>query len=178
MVTNTPTRLKNFQDLAPQARRHVADNMKERVYATITLLAVITPLWKDADRHTHWGAAGDIGGAVVALWLATLVATRLSHRAVHGRHMNMREYRAAAFSASGLLVPAVAPLLLIGLSATGLFGLATALYGSIIVLLVSLMLISFIASRRMYQNPWQILAISGFEMLIGAGVIWLKLLLD
>lgn len=154
---------------------YVAENMKERIYATITLLALIVALWQTAADHSVGGSVASIFGTVVALWLATLISSRISHRAVHGKSMASRDLGRLAFTSSGLFVPAIVPILLILISTTGLMSLKTAFMASIVALLLSLFLLSFTAGRRIYTSPLRLIVVSTAEMTIGIGVILLKL---
>jgi len=109
-------RVDRLQDASSEALEHIADNMKERIYATITLLAVIAGLWQTAEHHTTQGIIGSIIGTATALWLATLIAARMSHRAIHQRSMTPRGYRRLLFTSSGLFTPAIVPILFVILS--------------------------------------------------------------
>lgn len=171
-----PRNRQRFEDLPLEAREQFAENTKERIYSTITLLAVITALWHGAEHHSHIGALATIVGSVVALWLATLMSARMSYRAVHGKGMPLEKYRSIFFSASGLLAPAIAPVFFIILSKLGALTLANALLVSMIVMLLSMFFFSFLGSRKVYDSPFKILTISFLELCIGLGVVALKLL--
>lgn len=158
-----------------ELREHIAENMKERIYATITLLAVITALWQSADHHSAWGIIVSIVGTSIALWLATVISARISFRAVHGKSHGRSDMFKLMFTSSGLFLPAIAPTLLVLLSSTGLFELRGALFASIIVLLLSLFTLSFTASRRIYPTKSRAFLISVLEMSVGIGVVLLKL---
>lgn len=161
--------------LSTERLEHIAENMKERVYATLTLLAVITALWQTADHHTAAGAIASIVGSTTALWLATIISARMSYRAVHGKRMSVGNYRKMIFTSSGLFAPAIAPAIFILVSSTGAITLSTALLASVVVLAFSLFLFSFVAGRRIYGFGFRLIAISALEMLLGIGVIALKL---
>ena len=169
-------RRRRFEDLPLEARERYAENTKERIYSTITLLAVITALWHSSAHHSHVGALAAIVGTVIALWLATLMSARMSYRAIHGKGMPLEKYREIFFSASGLLTPALAPILLVLASKAGAMDLSTALLVSMIVLLASMFLFSVLGSRRIYDSFLKILTISLLELSIGVGVVALKLL--
>jgi uncharacterized protein YacL len=157
-------------------REHLAENMKERVYATITLLAVIATLWQTADHHSVKGTLASIVGTVIGLWLATLIAGRVSHRAVYQKSMHQHELAKLLFTSSGLLVPALVPSLLVLLSGTGVISLQDALLGGMVVLLLSLFTLSFMAGRKIYTSRGRVILISSLETLVGVGVIALKIL--
>jgi hypothetical protein len=164
-----------LDSLPPEAREHVVENMKERIYATLTLLAVIAALWQTAEHHTAAGAIASIIGSATALWLATLIAARMSYRAVHAKHMSTSDYRKILFTSSGLFGPMLPPVFFILISLTQVISLSTALAASMVVLALSLFFFSFMAGRRIYGFGSRLIVISALEMLLGVGVIALKL---
>lgn len=163
-------------DLTVEIREHLAENMKERVYATITLLAVIATLWQTSDHHSIKGTVASIVGTVIGLWLATLIAGRVSHRAVYQKSMRRHELAKLLFTSSGLLVPAFLPTVFVLLSGFGVISLKNALLGGMVVLLLSLFTLSFAAGRKIYTSRARIILISALETLVGVGVIALKIL--
>lgn len=167
---------KRFEELPLEAREQFAENTKERIYSTITLLAVVTALWHSAVHHSHIGTLAAIVGTVGALWMATLMADRMSYRAVHGRSMPTQKYREMFFSASGLLTPAVAPMFFVAISMSGAFSLSVALLVSMIVLLLSMFFFSVMGARRIYDSWLKVLTISLVELSIGLVVVGIKLL--
>lgn len=169
-------REQRFEDLPLEAREQFAENTKERIYSTITLLAVVVALWHGSSHHSSIGALATIIGTVVALWLATLMSARMSYRAVHAKGMPLSEYRKIFFAASGLLAPAIVPSLLVILSAANVLDLKRALFASMVVLLLSLFLFSVMGSRRIYDSFGKVLLISLAELGIGIGVVAIKLL--
>ena len=176
MSTKKPTRSERLANATPDMLEVIAENMKERVYSTITLLAVLTVLWQNAEHHRVFPTIMTILGSVVALWLATMISIRLSYRAVHGRPINMTDYRKALFSASGLLAPALTPVLIVAVSGlTNWYSLKSALMASMIVSLLSLFFISFTAGRKIYNSLGRLLVVSTLEMSVGIGVILLKI---
>lgn len=165
-----------FEDLPLEKREDFAEHTKERIYSTITLLALITALWHGAAHHTPGGVIISILSTAVALWLATLMSARMSYRAVHGTSIPAKKHRQFSQAASGLLAPAIAPIILVGLSALNIIELKAALFVSLVVLVISLLLFSLIGSRRIYDSWNKIIFISLGEAGIGVGIIALKLL--
>ncbi|OKK22921.1 hypothetical protein AMK16_01930 [Streptomyces sp. CB00455] len=103
-----------------------AARLKERLYATITMISVVIGL-AASDRLTEAGAAATVVTTSVGLWLAALVADQQAHRVTHGTLASGRHLRAMLFVSSPLLLSALGPLLMIASSALGLMGLGTAL---------------------------------------------------
>lgn len=166
---------KQLETIPAEFHEHLAENMKERVYATITLIAVITALWQVSELHTFKGVLASIGGTVIALWLATLVSARVSHHAIYGKSMDSSELRRLIFTSSGVFAPAIVPVILVLLSGIGLINIKSALFDGVLVLLASLFLLSFVASRRIYPSIPRAILISVLEMSVGVGVVLLKL---
>ena len=160
---------------AASVREHLAENMKERVYATITLVAVIAALWQTADHYSVGGVLASIGGTAIALWAATIISARVSYRAIYARSMKRHEVSKLFFTSSGLLAPAVFPVVLVVVSGLGVLPLKDALFAGMIALLLFLFTLSFMAGRRIYTSISRVLLISFLEMLVGVGVIVLKL---
>jgi hypothetical protein len=165
--------------MSDDERTLVAEMLRERIYATITLLAVVAALWQHPDEHQPLGAIGVILGTVVALWLATLVAARISYTAVHGNGVYKEpKYLEASKAASGLLTPATAPIVFILLSTTGIFSLKAALLIGVISLLASLFFFSVMSGSRVTDSRVKLLVFSAMQTLIGIGVVLLKLAVE
>ncbi|MEJ8667737.1 hypothetical protein WKI71_01575 [Streptomyces sp. MS1.AVA.1] len=101
--------------------------LKERLYATITMISVVIGLTV-AEHPSAAGAAASVAAAAVGLWLATLVADEQAHRTVHGRVATGAELRRMLWVSSPLLLSAVGPLVLIGSAALDVMDLDTALF--------------------------------------------------
>ncbi|MFE2145185.1 hypothetical protein ACFXA3_26190 [Streptomyces sp. NPDC059456] len=110
----------------PDHVRLSAARLKERLYATITMIAVVVGLAYSAHAHP-----GDVALAVavttLGLWPASLVADGQAHRVVHRRNIGGRELLEMPYVSSPLLLSAAGPLFLILLAALGVMPLHTAL---------------------------------------------------
>jgi hypothetical protein len=175
MVATKKTR-RSLETLTPEQRELVADNMRERIYSSITLIAVLTVMWQNDEHRSVLGTIAVILGSVVALWLATLISARMSYRAVHGKSIKSSDYRKTFFTTSGLLAPALLPTAIILVSGlTHWYTIKTALMASIIISLLSLFGLSFQAGRKIYDSLGRLLLVSALEMSVGLLVILLKL---
>lgn len=163
--------------ISAEERHEFAELLRERIYSTITLLAVVIVLWQHASNYTAWGVIGIITGTVGALWLATIIATRMSYRIAHDDNELEEHYQKAASSASGLLTPALLPSVLMLVSMTGLISIKTALLMSVIGLVLSLFLFSLISGRKIARSYLSLFMYSALQMLLGMGVVALKLLI-
>lgn len=134
-------------------------------------------LWQHAENYSAGGVVSTIAGTVGALWLATLIASRISYGIVHKDHELESRYQETYNAASGLLAPAVAPILLVLLSLVGLWDLDTALLASIVLLVLSLFFFSFVSGRRTASSTLSLLLFSALQLGLGLVVVLLKLTL-
>ncbi|MGW8776498.1 hypothetical protein ACWGNM_00270 [Streptomyces sp. NPDC055796] len=110
----------------PDHVRLSAARLKERLYATITMIAVVVGLAYSA--HAQPGdVALSVAVTALGLWLASLVADGQAHRVVHRRGIGGRELLEMLYVSSPLLLSAAGPLFLILLAALGVMSLHTAL---------------------------------------------------
>jgi hypothetical protein len=168
--------LSNEMDrLTSRQVEQVTEHFRERIYATITLIALLVTLWQSTAHITARGAALSVFGTVVALWLAVGISSRMSYQMVNGKRMSIGVYTGILKAHAALLVPAFPVLLLIGVSALGVFTLDTALFSSMIILLLSFAGFSIIAGRKIHSNLFDIVVTSAFETALGVGVIILKI---
>ncbi|MCX4706653.1 hypothetical protein OG252_02045 [Streptomyces sp. NBC_01352] len=153
----------------------LGERLKERIYAVITMLAVMVGLAQ--NTHTrHSTAALYVTGTAVGLWLATLVADMQAHRVVHQRLANRREVRHLLFVSSPLLSCAAGPLLMIGLSAGGALGLSTALWIAVGVDVASMAVWGFTGGRRMGGGVLLSGVAGLMDAAIGSGVVMVKVI--
>ncbi|MEU3059843.1 hypothetical protein [Streptomyces subrutilus] len=103
-----------------------AAQLKERLYATITMISVVIGL-AGSGHVDALGAVATVVTASVGLWLAALVADQQAHRVTSGSFATGAELRTMLFISSPLLLSAMGPLILIGLSALGVMAMDTAL---------------------------------------------------
>ncbi|MFC0843012.1 hypothetical protein ACFH04_04540 [Streptomyces noboritoensis] len=158
---------------SPQVLEALRERLKERIYAAITMLAVVVALAQ--NPHTrHSTAATYVLGTAVGLWLATLVADAQAHRVVHQRLPSRREVRHMLFVSSPLLSCAVGPLLMTGLSAAGALDLTDALWVAVGVDVASLAAWGFASGRRMGGGALLSFVAGLTDAAIGLGVVMVK----
>ncbi|MCX4585887.1 hypothetical protein [Streptomyces sp. NBC_01481] len=160
---------------AARAGDTAAARLKERIYATITVAAVVVTL-AEADTHDPEEAALTVAGTALGVWLATLVADEQAHRAVSKRGANRAEIRTTLYVSAPLLLSAVGPLVLIGVSALGAMDLGTALLISAGVEVATLFLWGWRTGLRMGNGPLSALVSGLLDTAIGVGVVGVKLL--
>ncbi|OLO25853.1 hypothetical protein PZ61_0236120 [Streptomyces sp. MNU77] len=153
----------------------LGERLKERIYASLTLLAVLVGL-AQGGHPTHTGAVATVAVSALGLWLATLVADLQAHPVAHGRRPGPRETRHVLFTSSPLLTSAIGPVLLIGLSATGAVELSTALWIAVGSEVAALALWGFAGGRRIGAGPLRATVTAALDSAIGLGVVAVKLL--
>ncbi|MCP2336700.1 hypothetical protein [Actinomadura rupiterrae] len=152
-----------------------AERLKERIYATITMVAVTIGL----ALGGHVGPAGaalSVLGTAAGLWMATLVADGQAYRTVHRELPMWPGVRRSLYVTSPLLLSAVSPLLLIGAAALDLMPLRTALLTATGLDVLSLFLWGYVGGRRMGDRPIVALVAGVLDCAVGAIVVAVKVL--
>ncbi|MET9059203.1 hypothetical protein ABZX99_15430 [Streptomyces antibioticus] len=125
----------------------LADRLKERIYATITMIAVVVGLsFGEVDAL---GAIATVLTTALGLWLAALVADQQAHRTVHRHLATGRELRRMLYVSSPLLSCAAGPAVLIALAALDVLSLESALLTAAGVSVISLFLWGCLGGLRM-----------------------------
>ncbi|MFK0402111.1 hypothetical protein ACIQTT_07245 [Microbacterium sp. NPDC090225] len=160
-------------DEAERAAR--AAHLKERIYLTFAALAVVITL--SAHGHVSAGeAATTLIVTVMGTLLAVFTADLISHLVVHERLFTRSELRHALASSFGALGTVVLPFVFLGFAALDAWSTDAALRASAIALLLSLIVIGWIAVRRMPLTWLQRLIALGAEAALGLAVIGLQVL--
>ncbi|AEW94829.1 MULTISPECIES: hypothetical protein [Streptomycetaceae] len=155
-------------------RATAAERLKERIYATLTMLAVVIGLAESTPPGTHSDAAWTIGGTAVGVWLATLVADQQSHRVVHHRLARGEELRRMLYTSAPLLLSGVGPLLFTALSALGAIRLRPALFTAVVVDLAELFGWGVISGVRMGGTAAAAVVAGLADVVVGAGIVAVK----
>lgn len=157
----------------PATSAEAAARLKERLYATITMISVVIGL-AVSEHADAVGTAATVLTAAVGLWLASLVADQQAHRVVHGRLASGAELRRMLWVSSPLLLSAVAPLILIGSAGLGVMELRTALYAAAWVSIASLFAWGCYGGVRMGTGPAVALLAGALDAAIGLAVALVK----
>lgn len=152
----------------------IAEHLKERIYAELTIIAVTLGLALSGTA-THLSVVLTVIGTSLGLWLATLAADIQAHRIARGHMMDKAEFRETLFVTSPLMTACVGPLILVGLSALRVLALTTALYVSVAVDALGLFLWGYLSGRRMGTGAVTALLSGLVNLLIGGIVVAVKL---
>lgn len=160
----------------PATAEQRVDALKERVYVTFTGLAVLLALRGHSEGLRVGEAAATLAITVVGTLLAVFVADLVSHLAVHAAFPTRAELAHMAAVSFGAFSVVVLPMVFLGLAALGRWRLEAALRASTIALVASLVVIGYLAVRRVPMAWWKRLIALGAEFALGLAVIGLELL--
>lgn len=150
----------------------LADTLKERIYASLAILAVLLTIDTEHSSTTH--AAVVIGGTALSLWAASFISSRMARRMVFGRSPEAEHTPRDSQKHAPLLASAVLPLILIGLSGIGIFSLEQAVTMSTGAILLTLILWSLAAARSVHASRLISIVLACIMLLLGLGVVALK----
>lgn len=160
---------------AAVSRNLRADRLKERIYVCFVALAVVLALHAQGDVD-GWTAFGTLTVTVLGTLLAVLTADLLSHMVVHQRRMTRDEFAHALSTSLGTIGTIAVPAVLVVLAALGALPVERALMSSAFVLVLSLVVVSYLAIRRLPLRVWQKALALTAEAALGLLVIALQLL--
>lgn len=157
-----------------EARQFRADRLRERIYLAFTALAVVLAL---TSRHVEAPQAlATLSITVLGTLSAILVADVVSHLVVQERPMSRAELRHAVGASFGALSGVGLPILFLVIAWVFSLPADTALRASAIGLIVALVVIGYVAIRRIRLRWWQRLVALGAEAAIGLVVVGLQVL--
>jgi hypothetical protein len=157
-------------------KEYIADLLKERIYATLALLAVLISI--DVDHYSPTKALLLVYGTIISLWAASLVAAQMSRRVVFGSELDIKTENEHQLRRHAPMLATLAfPTLMIGLSMTGLVSLGIAVDISIISALLLLVAWSVSSAKSLHITKLPIFLLVIIELLIGLGVVGLKVLI-
>ncbi len=160
---------------ATKGRR--AQALKERVYVTFSALAVVVALQSHGGQHvTAAEAARTLSITVAGTLLAVFVADLVSHLAVHATTPNRSELTTMARVTFGAAGAIILPLAFIGLAGLEAWDVGTALRAAAAALVATLVLVGYLAVRRLRLPWWQRLIALGAEAALGVTVIGMELM--
>lgn len=154
----------------------IAQYLKERIYATITGLAIVLVISTNAEHHDARGALFSLVIGVLGITAAGYLAENIAHIAVHAKLPTTAEQRVLLRIALGALSTVVTPVILLVLAWVGVMQLETSLRVSTIVYLVTLGVIGFGAVRRTGLSWWARLAVLAVLVGFGALVVGVQVL--
>lgn len=153
--------------------RTEAIRLKERIYATITMIAVVVALAED-DAVSGADAVWTITGTALGVWLATLVADQQAHRVVHHGIARGADLRRMLHTSGPTLLSAVGPLLFTALSELGAMSLRTALLTAVGVELAGLFGWGVLGGLRLGSARLPAVVAGAADLAIGIVIVAVK----
>ena len=154
----------------------IAQYLKERVYATITGLAIVLVIASNAEHHDAKGALFSLVIGVLGITAAGYLADVISHTAVHASLPTAAQQRVLLRIALGALSTVVTPAILLVLAWVGVMHLETSLRVATIVYLVTLGVIGLGAVRRTALPGWARVVVLAVLVGFGALVVGVQVL--
>jgi len=157
-------------------KEYIAELLKERIYATLALLAVLISI--DTQHYSAMHAAFIVCGTIVSLWAASIVATLMSKRVIYQHELNPdfeREHQLRKHAP--MLAALIFPMLMISFAALGIISLAVAINISIVSALLLLMSWSILSARSIQFKKLPTFMLVSAELFIGLSIVALKVAL-
>ncbi len=152
----------------------MADILKERIYATFALIAVLATIDTDHTASSH--AAILISATIASLWAASIVATSMSRRIVFKNRKNHEQSLRRELAVHAPMLFSLAfPLLMIGISGMGAISLLWAVNISIASTVFLMIGWSIRSARPLHSRTLPLIALIAFQIAVGFGVVVLKI---
>ena len=158
----------------PTARQR-SEALKERVYVTFTALAVTIAFERDAEHASASIAALTLLLTVTGTLLAVFVADLIAHMVRDESMPDGPEIRHLLWVSFGSSAVLVAPMLVLGLSITGLVELPAALRVISVLLAATLVLVALFAVRKLRVGRAAKAGVLLGTALLGAAVLTVEL---
>lgn len=169
---------KNLEDTKLATRELYAENIKERIYATLMLLVVLAGIVRHPEHYSPLAAFAAVAVTSFAIWAANLIAHTISHRIAHGKDRKKKDFKKLLFTASGLLLPSVVPIFFLLLAVMGVMKLGPAATASVALLITSLAIFSIQGTRRVYDGALQISLFVAIQVGLGLLIVGLKYIVE
>lgn len=170
-MANIPIRRSTRKVLSANDLELLTDVMKERIYASLALLAVLISVDPNHTSTSH--VAFIVGGTALSLWAASAISSQMARRMVYGE-ANREQLEKDKQRHAPLLASAALPLIFIGISALHVMSLSRAVSFSIFTILLSLILWSIASARSMHASILTTFVLAGIVLLVGLAIVGLK----
>lgn len=170
--------MKQLQQIIHESRDsgHYAEFLRERIYGTITLLALVIGLLVEAQHISIRFAFVSIATTALGLWSASMFAEYISYRVVHDRYPPLQLLKRMIIVHRGILIAAIPDLIMIGVAALGVISLTTALRTSIVLAIVSMTITIVQSANTRHSTIITTLTSIGIQAVVAILIVQLKLL--
>ena len=154
----------------------IAQYLKERIYVTLTGLAIVLVYANAVEHHTAVDALLSLVVGVVSITAAGYLSDVIAHLAVHQHFPTGADQLRLARVAAGALSTLITPVILLTLAVAEVMQLETSLRVVTIVYVVTLAAIGLGAVRRSTLPGWARLLVLAALVAFGALVVGLQVL--
>ena len=159
-----------------QQKEYIAELLKERIYATLALLAVLISV--DTTQSSSLHVVLIVCGTITSLWVASIVATQMSRRVIfQGQLDHVQEIHHQIRRHAPMLVSLIFPLIMLSLAMMKLISLEVAVNISILSGLLLLVGWSIGSARSLHAKKFPMFILVTIELAIGLGIVGLKALI-
>lgn len=157
-------------------KEYIAELLKERIYATIALLAVLVSI--DPEHSDPLRADFLIIGTIVSLWAASILATQMSRRIVFRGEIDTRaDSKHQIRKHAPMLASLVFPVFLVTLSMLEIIALSTAINIAILSTLALMAVWSVVSARELNVNRIPLIIVVLVELALGLSIVGLKVII-
>ncbi|MDB5167912.1 MAG: hypothetical protein JWO55_170 [Candidatus Saccharibacteria bacterium] len=157
-------------------KEYTAELLKERIYATLALLAVLISI--DTTHYSPLKAGYLILGTILSLWAASIVAAIMSRRIIYHDTLNPHaDSEHQLRKHAPMLASLPFPMLTIALATVGILPLSVAVNISIASVLILMMTWSILSARSLHMSKLPIFILVISELAIGLAVVGLKVVI-
>lgn len=161
---------------AKESRSVYAAFLSERIYGTITLLALTVTLYINYPHITFAHAFSTIVATAFGLWAANLFAEYTAYHVVHNHIMPREKAIDYLITHRGILIGALPTIILLGIAWTGIIEVRTALLTSIIVAGAVILLLIFYAAQTTADSKKITLLAIIIQAIVAAVIIGIQIL--
>lgn len=159
----------------PEDLEEMTDALKERIYATLAILAVLVSMHSSTSAGR---AIAEIGGTALSLWAASSVAAGMAYRVVHGHLMPRAELARMVRVHAPLLWAAVPPIVCLAAALAGAIPVARAIDLAITLTIVVIVGWSLLSARAMRASWVATLVLATIEVGVGLMIVGFKLIVS
>lgn len=157
------------------SKEFIAELLKERIYATLALLAVLISI--DTSHYSAEKALLIVWGTIISLWGASVVSALMSRRVVYqGEQLDADRERELQLKKHAPMLAALGlPTFLLSLAYFHVISLSIAINISIASALLLLVTWSVLSARSIRARQVPTIVLVAAELAIGLGIVALKI---
>lgn len=165
-----------YENPVKESRTVYASFLSERIYGTITLLAVTLNMYLNYEHITLSHAFSTIIAAALGLWAASLFAEYVAYHVEHNHVMPREKAMNYLIMHRGILVATLPTIILLLIAWTGIIQVKTALLTSMIVACTVILFLIFYAAQTTANSKKITIAAILIQAIVAATIISIQIL--